>query len=88
MDKNYGKNTFACVRFIYNKMLSDKIEYYKKIKQRLKNTSAEYKGHVTLCSITCCDFFINVGNFTFCEVNPTIMPSLIVLASLAYAFYS
>ena len=24
--------TFGCVRFIYNKMLSDKIEYYKETK--------------------------------------------------------
>lgn len=35
--------TFGCVRFIYNKMLSDKIEYYKETKQRLNNTPAQYK---------------------------------------------
>ncbi|MDE6780165.1 MAG: transposase [Ruminococcus sp.] len=35
--------TFGCVRFIYNKMLSDKIEYYKENKQKLNNTPAQYK---------------------------------------------
>lgn len=35
--------TFGCVRFIYNKMLSDKIEYYKETKQKLNNTPAQYK---------------------------------------------
>ena len=35
--------TFGCVRFIYNKMLSDKIEHYKKTKEKLNNTPAQYK---------------------------------------------
>ena len=35
--------TFGCVRFIYNKMLSDKIEYYKETKEKLNNTPAQYK---------------------------------------------
>lgn len=35
--------TFGCVRFIYNKMLSDKMEYYKETKQELNNTPAQYK---------------------------------------------
>ena len=35
--------TFGCVRFIYNKMLSDKIAYYKENKQKLNNTPAQYK---------------------------------------------
>lgn len=35
--------TFGCVRFIYNKMLSDKIDYYKEYKQKLNNTPAQYK---------------------------------------------
>lgn len=35
---------FACVRFIYNKMLSDKINYYHETKQRLNNTPAQYKS--------------------------------------------
>lgn len=35
--------TFGCVRFIYNKMLADKIEYYEKTKQKLNNTPAQYK---------------------------------------------
>ena len=35
--------TFGCVRFIYNKMLGDKIEHYEKTNQKLKNTPAQYK---------------------------------------------
>lgn len=35
--------TFGCVRFIYNRMLSDKIKYYEETKQNLKNTPAKYK---------------------------------------------
>ena len=35
--------TFGCVRFIYNRMLSDKIDYYKETKQKLNNTPAQYK---------------------------------------------
>ena len=36
--------TFGCVRFIYNKMLYDKIEYYKATGKMLINTPAQYKG--------------------------------------------
>jgi putative transposase len=39
----YFAKTFGCVRFIYNKMLSDRIEYYKKTNESLKNTPAQYK---------------------------------------------
>ena len=39
----YFAKCFGCVRFIYNRMLSDKIEYYKETKQKLKNTPAQYK---------------------------------------------
>ena len=35
--------TFGCVRFIYNKMLADRIAYYRKIKKSLHNTPAQYK---------------------------------------------
>jgi putative transposase len=38
------EKTFGCVRFIYNKMLADKIEYYKETKQLLNNTPAQYKN--------------------------------------------
>ena len=41
--KEYFAKCFGCVRFIYNRMLSDKIEYYKETKQRLNNTPAQYK---------------------------------------------
>ena len=39
----YLDKTFGCTRFIYNKMLADKIEYYKKTGKMLKNTPAQYK---------------------------------------------
>lgn len=35
--------TFGCVRFIYNRMLSDKIKHYEENKQKLRNTPAQYK---------------------------------------------
>lgn len=38
------KKTFGCCRFIYNKMLADKIAYYQETKQVLKNTPAQYKS--------------------------------------------
>lgn len=39
----YFAKCFGCVRFIYNHMLSDKIEHYKETKQKLYNTPAQYK---------------------------------------------
>lgn len=41
--QEYFVKCFGCVRFIYNRMLSDKIEYYKETKQKLNNTPAQYK---------------------------------------------
>ena len=41
--EKYFAKCFGCVRFIYNRMLSDKIEYYKETKQKLNNTPAQYK---------------------------------------------
>lgn len=35
--------SFGCVRFMWNKMLSDKIEHYKETKTTLKNYPAQYK---------------------------------------------
>jgi len=39
----YFAKTFGCTRFIYNRMLSDKIDYYKETKQKLNKTPAQYK---------------------------------------------
>jgi putative transposase len=36
--------TFGCTRFIWNKMLADKIAYYEEHKKKLNNTPAQYKG--------------------------------------------
>lgn len=41
--QEYFAKCFGCVRFVYNRMLSDKIEYYKETKQKLSNTPAQYK---------------------------------------------
>ena len=41
--QEYLEKTFGCTRFIYNKMLADKIEYYKETGEMLKNTPAQYK---------------------------------------------
>ena len=35
--------TFGCVRFIFNKMLQERIDYYKETGLSLKNTPAKYK---------------------------------------------
>lgn len=41
--QEYFAKCFGCVRFIYNRMLSDKIDYYKETKRKLNNTPAQYK---------------------------------------------
>lgn len=45
--KEYLDKTFRCTRFIYNKMLNDKIEYYKQTDEILKNTLAQYKKNLS-----------------------------------------
>lgn len=35
--------TFGCARFIYNKMLGDRLDYYKETGKMLNNTPAQYK---------------------------------------------
>ena len=41
--QEYFAKCFGCNRFIYNKMLADKIEYYKETGEMLNNTPAQYK---------------------------------------------
>ena len=43
LQKEILAKTFGCVRFIYNKMLADKIDYYKETGKMLVNTPAQYK---------------------------------------------
>jgi transposase len=38
--QEYFAKCFGCTRFIYNQMLADKIEYYKKTGEMLNNTPA------------------------------------------------
>jgi len=50
--KTMFAKTFGCVRFIYNKMLADKIEHYNTTKQTLHNTPAQYKTEFKwLCEV-------------------------------------
>ena len=42
--REYFAKTFGSARFIYNRMLNDKIEHYKLTEQTLKNTPAQYKA--------------------------------------------
>ena len=42
--KTMFAKTFGCVRFIYNRMLADKIEYYNKYQKKLNNTTEQYKS--------------------------------------------
>ncbi|WP_315122462.1 RNA-guided endonuclease TnpB family protein, partial [uncultured Clostridium sp.] len=42
--KLYLAKTFGCTRFIYNKMLADKIEHYKNTGEMLRNTPSQYKS--------------------------------------------
>lgn len=41
--KEYLAKTFGCTRFIYNRMLTDKIKHYEQTGEMLKNTPAQYK---------------------------------------------
>lgn len=43
LQKELLAKTFGCVRFIYNKMLADKIDHYQLTKKSLSNTPAQYK---------------------------------------------
>ncbi len=45
--QEYFAKCFGCTRFIYNKMLADKIEYYKETGKMLNNTPAQYKKEYT-----------------------------------------
>ena len=42
--QEYFAKCFGCARFIYNKMLSDRIEHYKQHGQYLNNAPAQYKA--------------------------------------------
>lgn len=43
----YLNKMFGCSRFIYNKMLGDKIKHYESNKEMLKNSYAQYKDEFT-----------------------------------------
>ncbi len=41
--KKYFSKVFGCIRFLYNKMLSDKKDYYKNNRQNLITYSSRHK---------------------------------------------
>lgn len=43
LQKEYFAKCFGCVRFFYNKSLQDKIDHYKKTKETINPTPAQYK---------------------------------------------
>ncbi|MFR3402184.1 MAG: helix-turn-helix domain-containing protein [Blautia faecis] len=42
------EKTIGCSRFLYNRMLADKIRYYQEEKKMLKNTPAGYKKRISM----------------------------------------
>jgi len=44
VQKNFFAKSFSCVRFIYNRMFRDRIDYYKETGKSLNNTPAKYKN--------------------------------------------
>ena len=44
--KSIFAKTFGCARFIYNKMLGDRLDYYMKTGKKLNNTPAQYKDEL------------------------------------------
>ena len=42
--REFFAKTFGCARFIYNRMLADKIKHYELTKKTLNNTPAQYKS--------------------------------------------
>ena len=55
------QKTFGCVRFIWNAMLGDKIEYYKDTGKYLNNTPAQYKKSN--------EFLKEVDSLSLCNVQ-------------------
>lgn len=53
--------TFGCVRFIYNKMLEDKIKHYEETKQNLNTTPAQYKTEF--------EWLKDVDSFALCNAQ-------------------
>ncbi len=41
--REYFAKTFGCVRFVYNRMLAEKIAYYEETRKSLSVTPAKYK---------------------------------------------
>ena len=68
--KELFARTFGCVRFVYNRMLAEKIEYYEKTGKVLKVTPAKYKAEfpwlkevdsLALCNAQMHHFFHDVS---------------------------
>ena len=70
--------TFGCVRFIYNKMLGDRIEHYQVTGKSLNNTPAQYKNEyewlkeVDSLALANAQLHLNPRNITVVNIQPTI----------------
>ena len=54
--------TFGCCRFIWNKMLDDKIKYYEETNQILLNNPSQYKEEFSFLKEVDCRALVNVQN--------------------------
>jgi putative transposase len=59
--KEMFAKTFGCVRFIWNRMLEDKIAYYQENGKRLNNTPAQYKAQF--------EWLREVDSFALCNAQ-------------------
>ncbi|MCD2390001.1 helix-turn-helix domain-containing protein [Borreliella burgdorferi] len=66
--KKYFSKVFGCVRFLYNKMLSDKKDYYKNNRQNLITYPSKYKEEFPFLkevdSLALCSAWIDL-NFAY-----------------------
>lgn len=64
--KKYFSKAFGCVRFLYNKMLSDKKDYYEKNKKSLSVNPSNYKNEFPFLkevdSLALCSAWIDLNS--------------------------
>ncbi|AHH05997.1 Transposase (plasmid) [Borrelia miyamotoi FR64b] len=64
--KKYFSKVFGCVRFLYNKMLSDKKDYYEKNKKSLSVNPSNYKNEFPFLkevdSLALCSAWIDLNS--------------------------
>ena len=71
---NLLAKTFGCCRFIYNKMLEDKIKYYEKTKKHLLVTPAKYKQEF--------EWLKEVDSYSLCNEQMNLQKALIIFLEI------